>query len=130
MSLTDKEWLAGRVEMAKQQRNASLRAFLAEWVKGFPNAAQLVVDFPYSRMEGATVEWGQVPQQAQQQNILFTEHELSRVCSLTLELTRLRQNECKHLCVEHVAPEIFQRLLSELTAVKRGKALTDSERYP
>jgi len=33
------------------------------------------------------------------------------LCDLTLELTRLRQNECKHLCVENVAPEILHNLL-------------------
>lgn len=37
--------------------------------------------------------------------------EFRALCDLTLELTRLRQNECKHLCVENVAPEILNNLL-------------------
>ena len=35
------------------------------------------------------------------------------ICRLTLELVRLRQNECKHLCIENLAPKIFGRLLRE-----------------
>lgn len=36
---------------------------------------------------------------------------LREICALTLELTRLRQNECKHLCIENAAAEIFRKLL-------------------
>src|SRR5689334_13679723 len=31
--------------------------------------------------------------------------EFRALCDLTLELTRLRQDECKHLCIENVGPE-------------------------
>jgi len=41
--------------------------------------------------------------------------ELKEICDLTLELVRLLQNECKHLCVENVAPIIFERLLTSYT---------------
>ncbi|MCA3188313.1 MULTISPECIES: hypothetical protein [unclassified Cupriavidus] len=39
---------------------------------------------------------------------------LREICTLTLELVKLRQNECKHLSIENIAPEIFGRLLTEL----------------
>jgi hypothetical protein len=42
------------------------------------------------------------------------EHELEAVGKLTMELTRLRQDECKHLCVENVGPEIFGKLVAIL----------------
>ena len=32
--------------------------------------------------------------------------ELRELCALTLELTKLRQAECKHLCIENFAPEL------------------------
>lgn len=35
-----------------------------------------------------------------------------RVCAdLTVELTKLRQSECKHLSIENIGPEIFHALL-------------------
>jgi len=37
--------------------------------------------------------------------------EFKALCDLTLELTRLRQNECKHLSVENIGPEIMHNLL-------------------
>ena len=39
--------------------------------------------------------------------------ELRELCTLTLELTRLRQNECKHLCIENFAPELLGKLIAE-----------------
>jgi len=39
--------------------------------------------------------------------------ELSEICKLTVELTRLRQNECKHLCIENFAPELMKKLILE-----------------
>ena len=44
----------------------------------------------------------------------LTVEELREVCELTAKLTELRQNECKHLCIENIAPEIFRKLLCEL----------------
>jgi len=38
---------------------------------------------------------------------------LKEICSLTAKLTEFRQNECKQLCVENVAPEIFGKLIDE-----------------
>ena len=40
-----------------------------------------------------------------------------RVIKLILEttekLTKLRQNECKHLCIENFAPELFGKMVFE-----------------
>ncbi len=45
----------------------------------------------------------------------MTAEELKQICRLTVELTRLRQNECKHLCIENIAPDIFGKLLDVFT---------------
>ena len=37
---------------------------------------------------------------------------LKLLCDMTVQLTKLRQNECKHLSIENTAPEIFSNLLS------------------
>lgn len=37
--------------------------------------------------------------------------QFKRLCDLTLELTRLRQNECKHLCVENFSPKLLKELM-------------------
>ena len=42
----------------------------------------------------------------------MTKDELHELCVLTLELTRLRQNECKHLAIENFAPEVLRDLIS------------------
>ena len=39
--------------------------------------------------------------------------EFKELCKLTVELTKLRQNECKHLCIENFAPELLARLIRE-----------------
>lgn len=39
---------------------------------------------------------------------------LKMIGEMTVELTRLRQNECKHLAVENIAPEIFEKLVRAL----------------
>lgn len=39
---------------------------------------------------------------------------LKVICDTVVGLTKLRQKECKHLCVENFAQECFGRLLSEL----------------
>lgn len=41
-------------------------------------------------------------------------HELEIISQLTIALTRLRQDECKHLAVENVGPEIFLALVDGL----------------
>ena len=46
--------------------------------------------------------------------------ELREICDLTIRLTELRQRECKHLCVENYAPEVFLLLLSKMSMHKRG----------
>ena len=50
----------------------------------------------------------------------ITAPELSVICDAVVRLTELRQNECKHLTVENVAPEIMRNLLQELAAYKSG----------
>ena len=42
--------------------------------------------------------------------------ELRELCALTLELTKLRQAECKHLCIENFAPELLGKLIRERMA--------------
>ena len=37
--------------------------------------------------------------------------ELKVIATLTVELVKLRQNECKHLAVENIGPEIWRNLL-------------------
>jgi len=37
--------------------------------------------------------------------------ELKVICDTVVELTKLRQNECKHLCIENFAPECLRKLL-------------------
>lgn len=39
--------------------------------------------------------------------------ELKELCALTVELTKLRQAECKHLCIENFAPELLGNLIRE-----------------
>ena len=46
--------------------------------------------------------------------------ELREICDLTVKLTALRQNECKHLCVENFAPKLFRSLLDTLSRHKCG----------
>lgn len=43
--------------------------------------------------------------------------ELRELCTLTVELTRLRQNECKHLCIENFAPELLGKLIRKRLAM-------------
>lgn len=38
--------------------------------------------------------------------------ELKLICAMTVKLVELRQNECKHLSIENVSPEIFKSLLA------------------
>lgn len=50
----------------------------------------------------------------------ITVNELHELCELTVQLTKLRQNECAHLCIENIAPDILRKLLDELRNHKRG----------
>ena len=54
-------------------------------------------------------------------------HELEIIAKLTVELSKLRQDECSHLAIENVGPEIFGKLLeimyspvTTITTVYRG----------
>lgn len=47
--------------------------------------------------------------------------ELKVICDMTVKLVELRQNECKHLCIENVAPECFGKLLLEYMLHSEGK---------
>jgi len=38
---------------------------------------------------------------------------LRELLTATVELIRLRQNNCAHLCIENAAPELFSKLLEE-----------------
>jgi len=49
------------------------------------------------------------------------------ICDTTVKLTQLRQNECKHLCIENIAPEIMGKLIAELQASKAKNAGEDVE---
>lgn len=41
----------------------------------------------------------------------ISEGVLREIGNVAVEMTRLRQNECKHLAVENVGPETFENLL-------------------
>lgn len=51
---------------------------------------------------------------------------IGEIGRLTFELVKLRQNECKHLCIENVGPTIFGRLLRELDAPEVVTRFADS----
>lgn len=59
--------------------------------------------------------------------------ELRALCGLTVELTRLRQNECKHLAVENFATKMFGKLMCEYLSIVNPSTCSDplpySERY-
>lgn len=45
-------------------------------------------------------------------NVTFlTAEDLRELCTLTAELTKIRQAECKHLCVENFAPDLLSSLI-------------------
>jgi hypothetical protein len=50
--------------------------------------------------------------------ISLYKHELEAICALTVSLVRLRQDECSHLAIENVGPEIFEKLIDAM--YKRG----------
>lgn len=47
--------------------------------------------------------------------------ELKEICGLVVELTKLRQDGCKHLCIENFAPDLFATLLGHYSMHKQGK---------
>ena len=49
----------------------------------------------------------------------MTTEDLRELCAVTVELTRLRQNECKHLAIENFAPELLGKLLRERQEARR-----------
>lgn len=49
----------------------------------------------------------------------MTTEDLRELCAVTVELTRLRQNECKHLAIENFAPELLGKLLRERQEVRQ-----------
>lgn len=50
-----------------------------------------------------------------------TTEELKVICDMTVKLVELRQNECKHLCIENIAAECFGKLLLEYSLYSEGK---------
>lgn len=45
--------------------------------------------------------------------------EFKALCKMTVDLTELRQNECKHLCIENFAPELLAKLIFEYVAATK-----------
>lgn len=48
----------------------------------------------------------------------MSEETFKALCDLTLKLTELRQNECKHLCIENIGPEILGKLINVTKTAK------------
>ena len=44
----------------------------------------------------------------------FKEYELRLIFALTIDLVKMRQEECKHLCIENAAPEILRGIIEVL----------------
>lgn len=53
----------------------------------------------------------------------MTVNDIESICKLTVELTRLRQAECKHLCIENFAPQLFGKLIREFSDAEHGSRL-------
>tara|TARA_R110000764_G_scaffold57488_1_gene125121 strand:- start:5326 stop:5514 length:189 start_codon:yes stop_codon:yes gene_type:complete len=53
----------------------------------------------------------------------ITTEELKIICDTVVELTKIRQAGCNHLCVEEFAPECMGSLLTQLALYKEGKLL-------
>jgi hypothetical protein len=43
--------------------------------------------------------------------VTYNTEALKVIADLTVQLTRLRQEQCKHLCIENYAPGLFASLL-------------------
>jgi hypothetical protein len=50
----------------------------------------------------------------------ITNEELKVICDTVVELTKIRQTGCKHLCVENFAPKCMANLLRELSLSKEN----------
>ncbi len=55
----------------------------------------------------------------------MTTDELRELCALTVELVKLRQSECKHLCIENMAPGLLHKLIVAHQAAKNQQRLPD-----
>ena len=55
----------------------------------------------------------------------MTEYEFKGICDLTFKLTELRQNECKHLSVENIAPTIFRELINIVSETKKEESVVN-----
>lgn len=49
---------------------------------------------------------------------MIPDQHFESLCRLTGALVELRQNECKHLCIENIGPQIFGGLLAEYLLVR------------
>ena len=47
--------------------------------------------------------------------------ELKEIRGLVVDLTKLRQDGCKNLCIEKFAPDLFATLLGQYALHKQGK---------
>lgn len=53
----------------------------------------------------------------------MTVNDIESICRLTVELTKLRQSECKHLCIENFVPELFGKLIRQFADAEHGSRL-------
>ena len=53
---------------------------------------------------------------------IISVEELREICEMTVKLTKVSQDQCKLLTVENIAPELFSKLLTEISMHKRGLA--------
>lgn len=53
-------------------------------------------------------------------------HELEILLALTVQLTRMRQEECSHLAVENIGPDIFGKLVDVLYSRGNYKTFSDA----
>jgi len=51
--------------------------------------------------------------------VIYSRDELEVCAELVSRLTELRQNECKHLCIENYAPELLEKILKALARAQR-----------
>jgi hypothetical protein len=51
--------------------------------------------------------------------MIYSQVELEVCADLVHRLTVLRQNECKHLCIENYAPALLEKILKALARAQR-----------
>ncbi len=56
---------------------------------------------------------------------MMSAEELRALCKMTVELTRLRQNECKNLAIQNFATEMFGKLMCEYLSIVYPSACSD-----